>query len=220
MRWIGLWIVAVSATAAMGQTTQPAAQADGQASVQNSAQNSSAATTQPAIAQPPSPEQVLNQMLRPVDADKSSALTPQSAAPTGAAAADEGTSAVATSSTGGSTAALTAQGSAGVLQPIAPEGGINGILREGTAIIDRVGRLQKAADGPWSELVFDSDGRVMRDPPMIILPNLKLTMMESEISKVSDDLRFRVTGTVTEYHNRNYILLDKVVVVNNKNQEF
>jgi hypothetical protein len=37
--------------------------------------------------------------------------------------------------------------------------------------------------------------------------------MENATKAQSRDLRFRVTGMVTEYGGRNYILLEKVVVV-------
>ena len=60
----------------------------------------------------------------------------------------------------------------------------------------------------------------MRDPPVVILPNLKLMSMETAVGSANRDLRFRITGTVTEYHGRNYILLDKVVVMEDKEQSF
>ena len=86
------------------------------------------------------------------------------------------------------------------------------VLREGTFVIDRVCRLTKTADGSQFELTFESDGKALRDPPMIILPNLKLMLMESAAAANSRDLKFRVTGMVTEYRGRNYILLEKVVI--------
>jgi hypothetical protein len=87
------------------------------------------------------------------------------------------------------------------------------VLREGTFIVNRVGRLTRSADGQQEEFNFDADGKTMRDPPVIILPNLKLMQMENAVAGSSRDLRFRVSGMVTEYKGRNYVLLDKVVVV-------
>jgi hypothetical protein len=168
MRYTALAIFLLAATA-LGQTTQPDA----------------SATTQPA--QPPSAEQLLNQMLRAPDTDKSAVLQPQ---PSAAAA------------------------------PIDASAAGTGILREGTDIIDRLGRLQKSTDGQQEEFVLESDGRVMHEAPLLILPNLKLMSMETATSQTSHDLRFRITGTVTEYRGHNYILLEKVVVVPDKNQEF
>jgi hypothetical protein len=60
----------------------------------------------------------------------------------------------------------------------------------------------------------------MQDPPMIILPNLKLEMMEQALQGSNRDLKFHVTGMVTEYHSRNYLLLERVVVVPDVVQQF
>jgi hypothetical protein len=144
-------------------------------------------------AQPPSADQLLNQMLRPTENDKSAAIAPQ-AAPS--------------------------QKSGTLNSAIAPGGASVGLLREGCDLVDRLGRLQKSADGVNQEFVFESDGQALGDPPMGILPNLKLMQMEEASTTVNRDLRFRVTGTVTEYRGRNYILLEKVVVVPDKNQDF
>jgi hypothetical protein len=150
------------------------------------------ATTAPSEA--PTADQVLNRMLKPSDTDGSAALRPLASPSDGA---------------DGSAAASASGGT--------DEGGI---LREGTDVVDRVGRLQKTPDGTQTQFVFDSDARALHDPPMIILPNLKLMSMENAVSEASHDLRFRVTGTVTEYRGHNYILLEKVVVVQDRTQEF
>jgi hypothetical protein len=52
----------------------------------------------------------------------------------------------------------------------------------------------------------------MQDPPVIVLPNLKLMQMEQALKGTNRDLRFRITGMVTEYNGRNYILIEKAVV--------
>ena len=94
------------------------------------------------------------------------------------------------------------------------------LKREGDYVNDRMGRLTKSADGQTMEFTFESDGRTMQDPPVIILPNLKLMSMEDAVNSGNRDLRFRVTGQVTEYKGRNYILLEKVSVVQEKAQQF
>lgn len=86
------------------------------------------------------------------------------------------------------------------------------VQREGTFIIDRIGRLLKASDGGW-EFTFDADGEALRDPPVKVLPNLKLMGMEESIEQLGGDVRFRISGSLTEYRGRNYILLEKVVQV-------
>ncbi len=96
---------------------------------------------------------------------------------------------------------------------IAPGASAMTVMREGTFIVNRVGRLTRSADGQQMEFTFDADSKAMKDPPLVILPNLKLMQMENAVSGNSRDLRFRVSGMVTEYKSRNYVLLDKVVVV-------
>jgi len=103
---------------------------------------------------------------------------------------------------------------------VAPNATTMPITREGTFVSDRTGRLTKSPDGLQSELTFDADGRAMQDPPMIILPNLKLEMMEQAVSNSNRDLKFRVTGMVTEYHSRNYLLLERVEVIPDIVQQF
>lgn len=103
---------------------------------------------------------------------------------------------------------------------VAPGAPAVNVLREGTLIVDRVGHLSRSADGREMEFTFDSDGKTMKDPPLILLPNLKLMAIENELSRSSRDLKFKISGVVTEYRGRNYILLDKVVIVPEKDQHF
>ncbi len=147
-------------------------------------------TTQP---QPQSPEQLLNQMLKPPP------NTPKVLQPTVDAPAKDKTS-----------------GKGGV----APNTPTAALQREGTFIFDRVGRLTHSADGSQAEFTFESDGKTMKDPPVIILPNLKLMTMEDVVKSTNRDLRFRVTGMLTEYRGRNYLLLEKVLVPPEGNSQF
>ena len=87
------------------------------------------------------------------------------------------------------------------------------VIREGTHLTDASGRLSHSPDGAQAIFTFDSDGTTMQDPPMIIQPNLKLQGMESAVQSKASDVHFRVSGTVSEYKGRNYILLDKAVVM-------
>jgi hypothetical protein len=103
---------------------------------------------------------------------------------------------------------------------VAPQAAPLPLIREGTSFADRVGRLSRSADGKDEQIVFDSDGRNMRDPPMIILPNLKLISMEDAVLAYNRDLRFRVSGLVTEYKGRNYLLLLKAVIMADSVQSF
>jgi hypothetical protein len=94
------------------------------------------------------------------------------------------------------------------------------LIREGSYIVDRTGRLTRSADGQTAEFTYVADGKALKDPPMIILPNLTLMRMENAVTGSSRDVRFRITGMVTEYKGRNYILLEKAVVVPDVVQQF
>jgi len=103
---------------------------------------------------------------------------------------------------------------------VAPNAPALTVLREGTPIINRLGRLSLGADGAPSEFVFESDGQALRDPPLLLIPNLKLMIMEDVARGNTREPRFRVSGVVTEYRGRNYLLLDKVYVINPANQQY
>ena len=103
---------------------------------------------------------------------------------------------------------------------VAPAAPVVRLVREGTHLVDQTGRLNHAADGQSATFTFDADGRAMRDPPMILLPNLKLAFMEGQQLGLNRDAKFRVSGTVTEYQGRNYLLLDKVVYVQDFDADF
>jgi hypothetical protein len=160
--------------------------------------SSRAQTTQPAATQPSDARsmpagQLLDQMLRPQGAG-AAPLQPLPDAP-------------APDRTSGANA-------------VAPGAAQMSVIREGSFIVDRTGRLTKSADGQQYEFTFDADGKNMKDPPVIILPNLKLMAMETAVNASSRDLQFRITGMVTEYRGRNYVLLEKVVVVPDSTKNF
>lgn len=91
------------------------------------------------------------------------------------------------------------------------------LKHEGDLITDRVGRLESAGTA-W-EFHFESDGRALNDPPMIILPNSNLAKMEAANKQSGQDLRFRVTGMVTTYQGRNYLLVEKARAVSEADEK-
>jgi hypothetical protein len=103
---------------------------------------------------------------------------------------------------------------------VAPAAPALPLVREGTHLIDRIGRLNHTPDGQQASFTFDTDGKAMADPPMIIVPNLKLQSMEGAAAGRAADVHFRISGTVTEYKGRNYILLDKAVVLSDTELPF
>jgi hypothetical protein len=142
-------------------------------------------TTRPAGAR--SAEDMLNQMLQPSGDATARPLDP--AANAGAVDVTSGTGAV------------------------APNAPAVTVMRERSFIVDRTGRLVRSDDGQQWEFRFEADGKALRDPPVIVLPNLTLMSMENEVGSTSRELRFRITGEVTEYRGRNYVLLRKAIVV-------
>ena len=85
-------------------------------------------------------------------------------------------------------------------------------------MISRVGRLVKDdKTGQWM-FAFEADGKDMRDPPMGLVPCRYLEAME----RLSDDgkkpVKFRVSGEVTEYHDKNFLYVQFMQVVRDLNQ--
>src|SRR5665213_4008567 len=125
-----IWIVSLAALAALSALVPLWAAPSGPAT-RPTTQPSRDATAQLA-GQQLTPEQMLNQMLlTPAPPTK-----PRPAAPTG----------VAIDKTSGKGA-------------VAPNAPAVTVLREGSSIIDRVGRISHNADGTQAQFTFDSDGK-------------------------------------------------------------
>ncbi|MDB5327102.1 MAG: hypothetical protein JWM57_2671 [Phycisphaerales bacterium] len=147
-----------------------------------------AAAPTPPASQPAAPKDMLNTMLKP-GTERRKALQPIQGAPL-----QDKT----------------------VINPVAPGARPMMLRREGSYVVDRTGRVKKTADGRDFEFNFEADASTMQDPPMIIIPNLSLMMMQDQIRLSGRDARFRVTGMITEYMGRNYLLLQKVVTINDQ----
>ncbi|MCG3180133.1 MAG: hypothetical protein BIFFINMI_02488 [Phycisphaerae bacterium] len=87
------------------------------------------------------------------------------------------------------------------------------VIPEGTIIVDRVGIL-KSDHGRWI-ITFQSDEAGMGDPPLILLPNSLLEAMQKQSDYGRRDVRFRVSGVVTQYQRANYLFLRKVLIERN-----
>lgn len=201
IRRIGSGIVAVTTLGvgmAVAQTTRAPARAapSTRPAATSPATSATSPTSRPANVREMSADQVLGQMLRPPQPASGGprVLQPLNTAPL----PDRTTGPYA-------------------VQPGAP---LVAVLREGTFLPERTGRLTRSPDGTQAEFTFDADGRALRDPPLVILPSLKLVAMENAVSGSNRDLKFRVSGTITEYRGRNYILLEKVVVIPEAGQQF
>jgi hypothetical protein len=141
----------------------------------------------PAPTTQPDAKTTLDNMLRPTTADSARPLQPM-------------TTPIPVDKTTG--AAAVAPGA----QPL-------NVLREGSYIVDRTGRLTRGADGQSWEFTLEADNQAMKDPPLVVLPNLKLMLMEDQIKETRRDLKFRVTGMITEYRGRNYVMFVKFIVL-------
>jgi hypothetical protein len=93
---------------------------------------------------------------------------------------------------------------------VAPAAATQPLEAEGTLLLDRMGRVSRGADSKWLEFHFDSDGRSMSDPPLLLLPNRQLMRLEDLLNATQSDLSIRVlSGEITEYRGRNYLLIHR-----------
>jgi hypothetical protein len=79
------------------------------------------------------------------------------------------------------------------------------LLREGTFLVDRRGRLVRSSTSEWM-YTFDTDAKGQADPTMVLMPCQKLEAMEKLAERYGESLTFTVTGQVFVYKNRNYLL--------------
>lgn len=84
------------------------------------------------------------------------------------------------------------------------------LLPEGHHISDRRGRIVRSGE-QWV-FVFESDGKALADPPITVLPNSWLEKIEVGLTARGAGAIYRVSGEVTCYHGRNYLLLRKVLI--------
>lgn len=98
----------------------------------------------------------------------------------------------------------------------AAERGTTRLMREGSFITSRRGRVTKTSTG---ELLFafdgDANGRI--DAPVVLMPCLNLMAMERLIEKGGDAVSFSLSGQVFVYKGRNHVL-PTLFIVNRKNE--
>jgi len=80
------------------------------------------------------------------------------------------------------------------------------LRREGEFVVNRKGRVVRAADANRALFAFDSDGEQMQDAPMILLPCQLLENMEQIIAERGDQTTFILTGQVFTYHGVNFLM--------------
>ncbi len=78
-------------------------------------------------------------------------------------------------------------------------------------VVDRIVRIVKDSESPWWEGRFESDN-TLREPPVRVLPSLHLEWIRQRMRKTGfRDLRLRVSGDITYYRGKRYLLLRKVL---------
>jgi len=97
-----------------------------------------------------------------------------------------------------------------IVEPVDPKAKMPLLVREGDRVMHRMGRLGKDRKGTLL-FVYEADGRSLSEPPLILLPCLKLEQMELLASK-KGNAKFMVSGEVTVYHGKGYLLLRKVML--------
>lgn len=84
------------------------------------------------------------------------------------------------------------------------------LLPEGTFVVDRPGRL--VLEGEWWSFVFESADGTSNERPLLLLPNQQVELMEQTSASGTRSVVFIVSGEVTSYHGRNYLLVRKVLL--------
>lgn len=100
-------------------------------------------------------------------------------------------------------------------QPRLASGGSSGVAsprKEGEMVIDRVGRLIFDPEEKNWTFVFEADGGSLAEPPVLLHPCRLLEVMETAAAKATRPIKFRVSGQITKYQARTYMLLRKVLV--------
>lgn len=84
-------------------------------------------------------------------------------------------------------------------------------LPEGYIIANRRGRVEKQDD--WHVALLNSEAGLPDSPPLRILPNERLGMLQAILKETFADQapEFMFTGRVTEFQGANYILLENLV---------
>ena len=83
---------------------------------------------------------------------------------------------------------------------------------------NKTGRLVKdEKTGAWI-FSFESDGKNMKDPPMTLIPSRLLKVMEDSSGGGTQPMRFKVSGLVTEYGQKNYLWVQRLEILRELNK--
>ncbi len=79
-------------------------------------------------------------------------------------------------------------------------------LPDGYFVVSRLATIEP--DGRWLVARFAHAEGLPDAPPLRILPNGRLEMLEAILPSVKDEPRFELTGRVTEFQGENYLLIE------------
>lgn len=116
------------------------------------------------------------------------------------------------------TQTATAPALAQQVEPAAPDVPVGTRLREEDTVEGHVGRLVRDTKTGLEVIVFDADGREMTDPPMGVIPCKSLQVMEDATDGGNKPLKFRISGEVTQYRDRNYLYIRAFQVIKDLGQ--
>jgi hypothetical protein len=82
-----------------------------------------------------------------------------------------------------------------------------GLLPEGQSVLRRRGRLIRLPGGEWA-VAFDSGPRqeIGLDRPLVLTPSMNLQRMQAWAGRLGDRTPLEISGRVTQYHGRNYLV--------------
>jgi hypothetical protein len=100
------------------------------------------------------------------------------------------------------------------VKSVAP-GAKGDVIQPATArlIVDRLMTIRKTKVANWREATFEADN-TLREPPVTLLPSQLLRYAEMQ----PPTKRLRVTGEITNYKGKRYMLLRKVIVERSMNR--
>lgn len=104
------------------------------------------------------------------------------------------------------------------LESVAPAGKKPFESGKKTLVVDRIVRIMKKDKQGWWEARFKSDN-TLREPPMRVLPNRTFEKARDMTRTLGTrDLQLRISGMVTHYKGRRYLIIRKALAERDMNQ--
>jgi len=88
--------------------------------------------------------------------------------------------------------------------------------KDGFMVIDRIGRVIYNQETQRYLLTFEADGKSLAEPPVTLHPCRLLEDIGKIASQSVRQIKFRVSGQITKYRGRDYLLLRKALIVQSK----